>query len=67
MLPLLLERKLTLIFRYINHADGPCILSLIKTALPWQAQGYRELLSYYIIIPEPRIGVHESVGGALSQ
>ncbi|KAH7156416.1 hypothetical protein EDB81DRAFT_646578 [Dactylonectria macrodidyma] len=45
---------------YINHANGLCILGLIKTAPLWQAQGFRELLSYYVLTPKPRIRVYQS-------
>ncbi|KAH6990941.1 hypothetical protein BKA56DRAFT_221135 [Ilyonectria sp. MPI-CAGE-AT-0026] len=38
---------------YINYADGPSILALIKTASSSQAQGYRELFANYIT-PTPR-------------
>ncbi|KAH7008764.1 hypothetical protein EDB80DRAFT_683756 [Ilyonectria destructans] len=46
---------------YINHPDGPCILSLIKTAPLSPYQGYRELLANYLTTtPEPRIRVYDS-------
>ncbi|KAK7430178.1 hypothetical protein QQZ08_003363 [Neonectria magnoliae] len=45
---------------YINNANGPCILSLIRTASQSQAQGHRELFANYINpAPEPCMSIKD--------